>query len=181
MINVVESSYEEALVDVGTVLSRYDKDDTYAVYGFGGQPGKLRLTSSEMVTPKPDEDTPQSNELLGEQSIDTPVVDTPDTPAVETPDTPAIETPFEMTLSSSPSSSSLSSASSQSTVTEVLETGEELREEPREEPEEEPEEEPREEPREEPGDNSPLEVKLRDNPEKSSSTLISTRLFLVFH
>ena len=31
-------SYEEALLDVGTVLSRYDEDNNYAVYGFGGEP-----------------------------------------------------------------------------------------------------------------------------------------------
>ena len=30
-------SYEEALLDVGTVLSRYDEDNNYAVYGFGGE------------------------------------------------------------------------------------------------------------------------------------------------
>ncbi|KNB45277.1 hypothetical protein JH06_2314 [Blastocystis sp. subtype 4] len=32
--------YEEALLDVGTVLSRYDDDNTFAVYGFGGAPLK---------------------------------------------------------------------------------------------------------------------------------------------
>ena len=30
--------YEEALIDIGSVLSRYDADNMYCVYGFGCQP-----------------------------------------------------------------------------------------------------------------------------------------------
>ena len=34
-------------MDVGVVLSRYDEDNNYAVFGFGGQPGKLNLSKSQ--------------------------------------------------------------------------------------------------------------------------------------
>ena len=51
----VKNSYEEALVDVGVVLSRYDEDNNYAVFGFGGQPGKLNLSKSQTISPRLDE------------------------------------------------------------------------------------------------------------------------------
>ena len=50
-------SYEEALLDVGTVLSRYDEDNNYAVYGFGGEPIRRfyanHPSSSEDKSPLP--------------------------------------------------------------------------------------------------------------------------------
>ena len=42
-------------MDVGVVLSRYDEDNNYAVFGFGGQPGKLNLSKSQTVSPRLDD------------------------------------------------------------------------------------------------------------------------------
>ena len=48
-------SYEEALLDVGTVLSRYDEDNNYAVYGFGGEPVRRHYANHP---PSSDEKSP---------------------------------------------------------------------------------------------------------------------------
>ena len=42
-------------MDVGVVLSRYDEDNNYAVFGFGGQPGRLNLSKSQTISPRLDE------------------------------------------------------------------------------------------------------------------------------
>ena len=86
-----KNSYEEALVDVGVVLSRYDEDNNYAVFGFGGQPGKLSLSKSQTTTPRMDEIV---EDIAAEKPVETPVeepVEEPDDGPAEIP----VETPVE--------------------------------------------------------------------------------------
>ena len=87
----MKNSYEEALVDVGVVLSRYDEDNNYAVFGFGGQPGKLSLSKSQTTTPRMDEIV---EDIAAEKPVETPVeepVEEPDDGPAEIP----VETPVE--------------------------------------------------------------------------------------
>ena len=89
-------------MDVGVVLSRYDEDNNYAVFGFGGQPGKLNLSKSQTISPRLDEieevDVSEENAEVSaeeEPAADAPAKEEPaaDAPAKEEPaaDAPAKE------------------------------------------------------------------------------------------
>ena len=89
-------------MDVGVVLSRYDEDNNYAVFGFGGQPGKLNLSKSQTISPCLDEieevDVAEENAEVSaeeESAADAPAKEEPatDAPAKEEPaaDAPAKE------------------------------------------------------------------------------------------
>ena len=89
-------------MDVGVVLSRYDEDNNYAVFGFGGQPGKLNLSKSQTISPRLDEieevDVSEENAEVSaeeESAADAPAKEEPaaDAPAKEEPaaDAPAKE------------------------------------------------------------------------------------------
>ena len=91
-------------MDVGVVLSRYDEDNNYAVFGFGGQPGKLNLSKSQTISPRLDEieevDVSEENAEVSaeeEPAADAPAKEEPaaDAPAKEEPaaDAPAKEEP----------------------------------------------------------------------------------------
>ena len=91
-------------MDVGVVLSRYDEDNNYAVFGFGGQPGRLNLSKSQTISPRLDEieevevaeenaevSAEESGEIPAEESVEIPA----DAPAKEEPavDVPVKEEP----------------------------------------------------------------------------------------
>ena len=67
-----DRSFEEALLDIGTVLHRYDEDDSYAVYGFGGIPHGLKHRHSASVH-SPMAGSPEecdaSSEVVGELNL----------------------------------------------------------------------------------------------------------------
>ena len=67
-----DRSFEEALLDIGTVLHRYDEDDSYAVYGFGGIPHGLKHRHSASVH-SPMAGSPEecdaSSEVVGERNL----------------------------------------------------------------------------------------------------------------
>ena len=67
-----DRSFEEALLDIGTVLHRYDEDDSYAVYGFGGIPHGLKhrhSASAHSPMAASPEECDASSEVVGELSL----------------------------------------------------------------------------------------------------------------
>ena len=89
-------------MDVGVVLSRYDEDNNYAVFGFGGQPGRLNLSKSQTISPRLDEieevEVAEENADVSaeaESPADVPAEDSVEIPAVDPAEIPA-EDPAEI-------------------------------------------------------------------------------------
>ena len=76
LLTTLISSYEEALLDIGTVLHRYDDDDCYAVYGFGGVPHGLKHAASSVRSPS--DNSPEEHDVSSEVvASDLPLNDIP--------------------------------------------------------------------------------------------------------
>ena len=76
LLTTLISSYEEALLDIGTVLHRYDDDDCYAVYGFGGVPHGLKHAASSVCSPS--DNSPEEHDVSSEVvASDLPLNDIP--------------------------------------------------------------------------------------------------------
>lgn len=92
-------------MDVGVVLSRYDEDNNYAVFGFGGQPGKLNLSKSQTISPRLDE---IEEVEVAEETAEVPAeaespAEVPAEESVEIPAEESVEIPVEEEEEESPS------------------------------------------------------------------------------